>query len=95
MKYNNYLLGILIFILIIAAGYLFIQLIPIIAVLVAAYFIYKFIKDHIYKLTIKRQSNKDVDDNVEILKDTTNFNNENDSEIKNVIDVDYKDVHKN
>jgi hypothetical protein len=95
MKYNNYLLGILIFILVIAAGYLFIQLIPIIAVLVAAYFIYKFIKDRIYKLNIKRHSNKDVDDNVEILNDKTDFNNENNSEIKNVIDVDYKDVHKN
>lgn len=95
MKYNNYLLGILIFILVIAAGYLFIQLIPIIAVLVAAYFIYKFIKDRIYKLKIKRHSTKDVDDNVEILNDKTDFNNENNSEVKNVIDVDYKDVHKN
>lgn len=94
MRYNNYLIGVLIFILVIAAGYLFIKLIPIIAVLAAAYFIYKFIKNHIFKIKIKRSSNNDIDDNVEILNDKSYTDDENNSEIKNVIDVDYKDVHK-
>ncbi|MDF2879762.1 MAG: hypothetical protein K0R54_319 [Clostridiaceae bacterium] len=92
MKYNNYLLGILIFILIIAVGYLFIQLIPIIAVLVAAYLLYKFIKVRIVNLKIKRNENSN--DNIEILNNKPGFDDESKSKIKNVIDVDYKDVQK-